>query len=319
MPAEQALPDGALTMSTELRFDDRVAIVTGAGRGLGRSHAMLLASRGAKVVVVDHGGAIDGTGTSATPAEQTADETIGLGGVAVPCFASVADADDAGTIVRTALEQYGRVDIVVNNAGIHDPGAFGELSVEQFQQMLAVHFFGTLLVTRAAWSHFTEAGYGRVVNTVSEAMLGGIPGLSSYGAAKGAVFGLTRNLATEGLAAGIRVNAVAPRAYTRMSASGSADVAEKLGISEEDMAVVNASMPPELCSPAVAFLAHESCPLNGDVLQVGMGGVARLAVVHTEGITVPAITPEAIAENLDAILDVTNARVTDTALLAPGM
>ena len=302
-------------MSTELRFDDRVAIVTGAGRGFGRSHAMLLASRGAKVVVADHGGAIDGTGTSATPAEQTADETIGLGGVAVPCFASVAEADDAGTIVRTALEQYGRVDIVVNNAGIHDPGAFGELSVEQFHQMLAVHFFGTLHVTRAAWSHFTEAGYGRVVNTVSEAMLGGIPGLSSYGAAKGAVFGLTRNLATEGLAAGIRVNAVAPRAYTRMSASGSADVAEKLGISEEDMAVVNASMPPELCSPAVAFLAHESCPLSGEVLQIGMGGVARIAVVQTQLFATAPLTAEAIAENLSAVMDLKDAQLMESTAL----
>ena len=177
--------------------------------------------------------------------------------------------------------------------------------------MFDVHFFGTLLVLKAAWPHFVDAGYGRIVNTVSEAMLGGIPELTSYGAAKGAVFGLTRNLATEGAAHGIKANAIAPRAYTRMSASSSDALSEMLSIPKEEMEAINASMPPELCSPAVVFLAHESCSLNGEVLQVGMGGAARLAVVHGEGINKQPLTAEDIAENIEAIMDVDNARVTD--------
>lgn len=300
----------------ELRFDERVAVVTGAGRGLGRAHALLLAAKGARVVVADHGGGIDGSGTSASPAEDVAAEITEQGGEAVACVASVAEEAGAAAIVETALDAFGRLDVLVNNAGIHDPGLFSELSAAQFQRMLDVHFFGAVLLAKAAWPHFAAAGHGRIVNTVSEAMLGGLSGLSSYGSAKGAVFGLTRNLATEGASLGIKANAVAPRAYTRMSASSSADVAAELGIAPADMELVNQSMPPELCSPAVAFLAHESCPLSGEVLQVGMGGVSRLAMVHTEGITKPGLAAEDIAENLDTILDVTNARVTESVAMS---
>ena len=300
----------------ELRFDERVAIVTGAGRGIGRSHALLLASRGARVVVADVGGDIGGTGSSHGPADDVVDEIRASGGEAVASYASVAESDEAASIIETALDAFGRIDVVVNNAGIHDPGLFETLSTDQFRGMLDVHFFGALFVTRAAWPHFTAAGYGRIVNTASEAMLGGIPELTSYGAAKGAVFGLTRNLATEGARLGIRVNALAPRAYTRMSASSSDALADMMAMPREVMDQVNASMPPGLCAPAAAFLAHESCPLNGEVLQVGMGGVARLAVVHTQGISKDSLTAEDIAENLDTILDVTDARVTESTSIA---
>ncbi|OBY29179.1 hypothetical protein ACT18_24480 [Mycolicibacter kumamotonensis] len=295
---------------TPVRFDGRVAVVTGAGRGVGRSHAMLLAAKGARVVVADYGVGIDGVGSSSAPADEVVQEITGSGGQAVTCYATVAEPQGAQAIVDTAIEQFGRIDIVVNNAGIHDPGLFGELSVEQFRRMLGVHFFGSLLVSRAAWPHFVAAGYGRIVNTVSEAMLGGISELTSYGAAKGAVFGLTRNLATEGAPHGIRVNAVAPRAYTRMSASHSDSVAAQLSIPAEVMETINASMPPELCAPAVAFLAHEYCPLNGEVLQIGMGGVARIAVVRSVGITKTPLTAEDIAENLEKIMDLSDAQVT---------
>jgi NAD(P)-dependent dehydrogenase (short-subunit alcohol dehydrogenase family) len=297
----------------ELRFDGRVVVVTGAGRGIGRSHALLLASKGGRVVVADVGGGIDGAGSSPGPADDVVAEIRAAGGEAVASYASVADEAGAASIVDRALEAFGRLDAVVNNAGIHDPGLFASLSVEQFRAMLDVHFFGTLFVTRAAWPHFVRAGYGRVVNTASEAMLGGIPELTSYGAAKGAVFGLTRNLATEGAAHGIRVNALAPRAFTRMSASSSDALASMLSMSREDMDQINASMPPELCAPAAAFLAHEACLLNGEVLQIGMGGVARLAVVHTQGIAKDPLTAEDIAENLDTILDVAGAHVTTAA------
>jgi NAD(P)-dependent dehydrogenase (short-subunit alcohol dehydrogenase family) len=300
----------------ELRFDDRVAIVTGAGRGIGRSHALLLSSRGARVVVADAGVDIGGTGSSRGPADDVVDEIRANGGEAVASYASVAKSGESASIIETALDAFGRIDVVVNNAGIHDPGLFDTLSTDQFRAMLDVHFFGTLFVTKAAWPHLTAAGYGRVVNTASEAMLGGIPELTSYGAAKGAVFGLTRNLATEGARLGIRVNALAPRAYTRMSASSSDALADMMAMPREAMDQVNASMPPGLCAPAAAFLAHESCPLNGEVLQVGMGGVARLAVVHTQGISKDSLTAEDIAENLDAIIDVTDARVTESTSLA---
>jgi NAD(P)-dependent dehydrogenase (short-subunit alcohol dehydrogenase family) len=298
-------------MADELRFDDRVVIVTGAGRGIGRSHARAFARRGARVVVADHGVAIDGSGSSSAPADGVVDEIRSFGGEAVACCASVADEGGAASIVDTAVRAFGRLDVVVNNAGIHDPAPFEHLTADQFRRMLDVHLLGTVLVTRAAWPHLVESGSGRVVNTVSEAMLGGIPQLSSYGAAKGAVFGLTRNLATEGAARGVHVNAVAPRADTRMSDSDADRLAVHFGFDSEGMAAIKASMPPDLCSPAAVYLGHASCRLNGEVLQVGMGGVARLAVVHTRGISEQPLTAETIAENLAAILDVTGAHVTD--------
>ncbi len=214
--------------------------------------------------------------------------------------------------MNKAIDTFGRIDAVINNAGIHDPGVFDALSVEQFRRMLDVHFFGSLFVCQAAWPHFAKAGYGRIVNTVSEAMLGGIPELTSYGSAKGAVFGLTRNLATEGLAQGIRVNALAPRAYTRMSASQADALSEFFAMPKDVMDEINASMPPDLCAPAAAFLAHESCALNGEVLQVGMGGVARIAVVRAQGISKQPLTAEDIAENLDQIMDLSDAYVTES-------
>lgn len=302
---------------SELRFDGRVVVVTGSGRGIGRSHALLLADKGASVVVADYGVNIDGTAASDAPAEAVASQIRERGGQAVACFASVAEQEGATAIVETALDSFGRIDAVVNNAGISDPGAFESLSPEQFRRMIDVHYFGAVFVVRAAWPHFVRAGYGRIVNTASEAMLGGIPELTSYGAAKGAVFGLTRNLATEGAALGIRVNALAPRAFTRMAKSHSDKLAAALSIPKEVMDDVNASMPPDLCAPAAAFLAHEACPLNGELLQIGMGGVSRLAVIHTRGITKMPLTPEDIAENLEAIMDVTDAQVTSSDLAIP--
>lgn len=293
---------------SQLRFDERVAIVTGAGRGIGRCHALHLAANGARVVVADYGVGIDGSGSSSGPADDVVREIEDAGGEAVACYASVTDESAAESIVSTAVDAFGRLDVVVNNAGIYDPGLFDALSVDQFRSMMDVHFFGGLFVIRAAWPHFIKARYGRVVNTVSEAMLGGVPALTSYGAAKAAVFGLTRNLATEGEPLGIRVNAIAPRAYTRMTASLSAS----LSVPTEVMDEVNASMPPEMCAPAAAFLAHESCLLTGQVLHVGMGGVSSLAVVQTQGLWRTALTAEDIAQNLDVIMDTGFARVTDT-------
>jgi NAD(P)-dependent dehydrogenase (short-subunit alcohol dehydrogenase family) len=292
----------------QLRYDGRAAIVTGGGRGIGRAHALLLAARGAKVVVADYGGAVDGSGSSSGPAEEVAGEIRAAGGEAVACYASVAEEAGAASIVDTALSSFGRLDIVVNNAGISDKHLFGDLTNEQFRTMMDVHFFGTLYVTKAAWPHLVEAGYGRVVNTMSEGALGAEKFLSSYGAAKGAVWSLTRTLGNEGAEFGIRVNAVAPRARTRLADDGAGVITDPKILELRNQ--VMERMDPELVSVAMAYLAHESCELRGELLISGGGDVMRLAPVMTTGIsTGKGLTVEDVAESIATILDPQDARV----------
>ena len=288
----------------ELRFDGRVAVVTGAGRGVGRGHALLLASRGARVVVADIGGSLAGDGSSAAPAEEVVAEIEAAGGQAVAVHASVAEPDGAAAIVAAAVDGFGGLDIVVNNAGISDPERFENLPFEHFQRMVEVHYYGTVHVIRAAWPHLVAAGYGRIVNTCSEGMLGMNGKVTSYAGGKGAVFGLTRVLAAEAASQGILVNAVAPRANTRLAAP------EVVAFTHDvDVELVRGTMDalrPELVAPAMAYLAHESCRLSGEVLVAGAGQVMRLAVVESQGITEDDLTPEAVAEGLDRILDLTD-------------
>ncbi len=297
---------------TELRFDGRVAVVTGAGRGIGRSHALLLSSRGARVVVADNGCQMDGSGASTQPADDVVREIQAAGGQAVASYVSVSDEAGAASIVATALDAFGGLDIVINNAGIFATAPLEALTTEQFRAMIDVHYFGTLFVTRAAWPHFVAAGYGRVVNTTSESMLGN-PRLSSYAAAKGAIFAFSRNAAVEGADHGIKVNCLAPRAATRMADAHSEGFDQPPEVIEQ----LKAAMPPEINAPAAAFLAHESCPLNGEVLCVTPGRVARFAVVLTKGLTKDAITVEDIAENIDLIMNATDAPVIGLNQMAP--
>jgi NAD(P)-dependent dehydrogenase (short-subunit alcohol dehydrogenase family) len=299
----------------ELRFDGRSAIVTGAGRGVGRCHALLLASRGARVVVADLGGTLEGGGSSSEPAQAVVKEIEAAGGEAVACHASVADEAGAASIVQAALDAFGRVDVVINNAGIADPDLFEDHTLEKFRQMVEVHYLGSVYVTAAAWPHMMEVGYGRIVNTTSEAALGFVPKSSSYAGGKGAVLGFTRALALEAPQHGIRVNAVMPRAQTRLSAP--AVMAKTYDVPESTFDDGSMNMfAPELVSPGALYLAHESCDLNGEVLISGGGQVMRMAFVCNEGITSDQMTPEHIAENLTAIMDLSNAHEVKVETLA---
>ncbi len=236
---------------SELRFDGRVAIITGAGGGLGREHALLLASRGAKVVVNDLGGAVDGSGASAGPAEQVVKEIEALGGSAVADGSSVATPEGGEAIVATAVEAFGRVDIVVNNAGILRDKSFQNMTPELAAAVLDVHLRGAFNVTRPAWIRMREAGYGRILVTSSNSGILGNFGQSNYGAAKMGLVGLARVLAHEGVRYGIKVNVLAPMARTRMTAELLGPVADWLD--------------PALVAPVAAWLVHEDCPVTGEI------------------------------------------------------
>ena len=288
----------------ELRFDDRVAIVTGAGRGVGRVHAMTLAARGAKVVIMDPGVALDGTGASEAPAAEVAREIQDAGGHAVASFESVTDPDGAARTVEQALDTYGRLDLLINNAGIADPESFELQTLEQFRRMCEVQYLGTVITTKAVWPHLMQTG-GRIVNTCSEGPLGIHGKLTSYGGAKGGVIGFTLCLAAEGQAHGIAVNGFSPRASTRLS---SPDVMSKTyDVPPEYFEESMKAYPPELASPAAVYLAHESCPLNGVILVAGGGQVLRMAFAENEGIRSSELTVEEVAANIDAIVDMTGA------------
>ncbi|MGA4792020.1 SDR family NAD(P)-dependent oxidoreductase [Nocardia sp. AB354] len=282
-----------------LDFSDRVVIVTGAGRGIGRAHALLLASRGASVVVGDLGASIDGSGVDGDdPAAQVVDEITAAGGRAVACAADVSTEDGARALVDAAVSSFGGLTSVVNNAGIVRTAPFDEVPDEEYQRHLDVHYFGTLRVCRAAWPHLLRAESPRIVNTISQAMLGN-PGMSHYGGSKGAVFSLTRNLALEGLDKGIKVNAVAPGAGTRM-AEAAADT-----LSPEIMEYMRTSLLPEHIAPVVAYLLHPSCDVTGEVFNVAGGIVNRLALVNTVGIHDPGLTVESVAERFDQVMAIT--------------
>jgi NAD(P)-dependent dehydrogenase (short-subunit alcohol dehydrogenase family) len=273
----------------EMRFDGRVAIVTGAGGGLGREHALLLAARGAQVVVNDLGGAADGTGRSAGPAEQTAREISDLGGVAVADANTVATPDGGQAVVDAALEAFGRVDIVINNAGILRDKAFHNMTPELLDPVLDVHLRGAFNVTRPAWARMREARYGRVLLTASNAGILGNFGQSNYGAAKMGLVGLARVLAQEGARYGINVNVLAPIARTRLT--------------EELLGPLAGRLDPRLVAPVAAFLVHEDCPVTGEIYSVAGGRVARFFVGLTEGVLDPEPTVESVRDNLDRIRD----------------
>ncbi|MGW0002699.1 SDR family NAD(P)-dependent oxidoreductase [Nocardia grenadensis] len=282
-----------------LDFSDRIVIVTGAGRGIGRAHALLLASRGASVVVGDLGARIDGAGVDGdNPAAEVVAEITAAGGKAVACTADVSTEDGARALVDAAVDSFGGLTSVVNNAGIVRAAPFAEVPDAEYQRHLDVHYFGSLRVIRAAWPHLLQAEAPRIVNTISQAMLGN-PGMSHYGGSKGALFGLTRNIALEGLEAGIKVNAIAPGAGTRM-AEAAADT-----LSPEIMEYMRTALLPEHVAPVVAYLLHPSCEVTGEVFNVAGGIVNRLALINTVGIHDPGLTVETVADRFDTIMAIT--------------
>jgi NAD(P)-dependent dehydrogenase (short-subunit alcohol dehydrogenase family) len=274
----------------DLGYDGRVAIITGAGGGLGWEHAKLLASRGARLVVNDLGGAVDGSGSDQGIAEQRAGEIEALGGVAVASTDSVATPEGGAAIVQTALDAFGQVDIVVNNAGILRDKSFHNMEPEMVEAVLDVHLRGAFNVTRPAWIKMREQSYGRIVNTSSNSGILGNFGQANYGAAKMGLVGFTRVLAAEGTKYNIKVNALAPVARTRMTEDILGPLAEKLD--------------PAQVSPLVAWLVHEDCPVSGEIYSAAGGRVARFFIGMTQGFTHPGqLTPEEVRDHFDEIRD----------------
>jgi NAD(P)-dependent dehydrogenase (short-subunit alcohol dehydrogenase family) len=294
----------------DMRFDEQVAVITGAGRGLGKQYALLLAARGARVVVNDLGGSVTGLGADKDTAHTTAREINDQGGVAVADVNSVATPGGGQAIVDTALETWGQVDILVNNAGTVSDSVFDDMTDARLSPLLDVHLKGAFFVTRPAWRVMRQRRYGRVINTCSAAGILGAERMSNYGAAKTGLIGLTRILAAEGADSNIRVNAIAPIAATRMldySMSSVADLNDPVAAAEADevMRPFLDRLDPGLVAPVVAFLAHADCPVSGEIFTVGAGHVARFFIGRTTGYYNPTLSVEDVRTHLDEIRDET--------------
>jgi NAD(P)-dependent dehydrogenase (short-subunit alcohol dehydrogenase family) len=265
----------------ELRFDGRVAIVTGAGRGLGRAHARLLASRGASVVVNDNGADLDGTGGSEDPAKSVVEEILKAGGIAVADTHDVASPEEGEAVVKRALEAFGRVDILVNNAGILRDKSFHNMTVEMWDAVHATHLRGAFNVTRPAYVKMRAQGHGRIVMTTSSTGTYGNFGQANYSAAKMGLVGLARTISIEGAKYDVKANVISPSARTRMT--------------EGLLGELGPHLDPEKVSPVVAYLCHESCGLAGEILAAGAGRIARVFVGESAGIFNPHATIEDVA------------------------
>lgn len=279
---------------SELRFDGLVAIVTGAGRGIGAAYADLLAARGAKVIVNDMGGSQEGAGSDQGPASERVERIRRAGGNAEADMSDISSEEGAQGLVDLAVSTYGGLDIVINNAGIHWTDAFPNIKLEELSRQLSVHVQGSFAVTRAAWPHLRKSGQGRVVMTTSTGSLGAEM-YTSYGTAKAAVSGLGRALALSGTPDGIKVNIVAPMAMTRMmnQHTGNPEVP-----ADPDRA-------PSMVAALVALLCHPDCPVNGETYIAGMRRYSRMFIAETVGYTASsqAVSPEEVREHWPEIND----------------
>jgi NAD(P)-dependent dehydrogenase (short-subunit alcohol dehydrogenase family) len=274
---------------SELRFDGRVAVITGGGRGLGRSYALLLASKGAKVVVNDLGAPIKGDGSDAGVAQQLVDEIRAAGGEAIANTDTVATAEGGRAIIRSAIDAWGRIDILIHNAGNVRYGSIREISYEDFQSVIDVHLMGAFHVVKAAHPLMCDAGYGRIVLTSS---IGGIYGNDrcvNYGMAKSSMIGLSNIAALEGEEFNVKSNVIVPSAVTRM--------ADGLDISQYP------PMDPELVAPTVGWLSHENCNVTGEMIAAIGGRIARCFIAETPGVYQPSWTIEEVDQQMAAIHD----------------
>ncbi len=271
----------------DLRFDGRVAVVTGGGRGLGRSYALLLASRGAKVVVNDLGGSLAGGGVDAAAAAEVVREIAAAGGQAVASTDSVATPVGGKAIIDTALDNFGRVDILIHNAGNVRRAPLREMSYEDFEAVIDVHLRGAFHVVRPAFPVMCDAGYGRIVLTSSIGGLYGNHGVANYAAAKAGVIGLSNVAAMEGFEFGVRSNVIVPAAVTRMAEGIDTSAYPPMG--------------PELVAPVVGWLSHETCPITGEILVALAGRVATAVVAETPGVYRPSWSIEDVGQNMTAI------------------
>ena len=279
-----------------ISFEGKVAIVTGAGAGLGKAHALELARRGAKVVVNDLGGSVDGSGGSSAAALAVVEQIKAAGGTAIANGASVADKAGAESIVKDAVAAFGRVDILINNAGILRDKTFRKLELPDFDLVVSVHLLGSAYCTKAAWPVMLEQGYGRIVMTTSSSGLYGNFGQSNYGAAKLGLVGLMNTLKLEGQKNNVRVNTIAPVAATRMT--------ENIGIPPEVMA----RLKPELVTPAVLYLCSDDAP-TGTIIEAGAGYYAKVQIAEAKGVKLSGdVTVEDIAARWNEITDMSAAQ-----------
>jgi len=273
----------------EMKFDGRVAVITGAGRGLGRAYALLLAELGAKVVVNDPGGSLKGEGADIGPAQAVVDEIVAAGGTAVANLDSVATPEGGQNIIQSALDHYGRIDILIHNAGNVRKSPLREMSYEDFDAVLDVHLRGAWNVVRPAFPLMCDAGYGRIVLTTSVSGIYGNFNVVNYAVSKTGMVGLCNVAALEGAAHNVKCNCIAPGAVTRM--------AEGLDISQYP------PMGPELVAPMVGWLAHEDCSVSGEIMSAMAGRMSRIMITESEGKYLPAWSVDDIAANMDAIRD----------------
>ncbi len=275
-------------MTQRISLEGKVAVVTGAGRGLGRAYVELLAERGARVVVNDLGTDVSGFGKDPTVAEEVAGLIRSRGGEAIANDSDVSSAEGGRDLIAATIERFGRVDLLVNNAGICGSQLFEDAALEDFDHYWRVHLGGPVNTVKAAWPHMVAQRYGKIVLTTSVAGLFGIRGQATYAAAKCAVVGLMRILAIEGAEHGILVNTISPAGYTRMHPAAGSSTPEAVG---------RRSMPVEAVAPAIVWLASDGCAETNRIYNVEAGAIQRIAIVMGPGFHDPHLSPESIAEN----------------------